>query len=152
MRNFFCRSVVTLIACLLIACTHIPATKSKPGTFSPMACKPGGLTTMNLMPTNSTDALNYLQGEWTMSARWPAMFRVQDDKVIWLGNGKTYQGVMQGNALVGDITDEDGITCHLEISGGPAILQIKRSQCVDRNKRPANMQSTVGNFVKTDIK
>ncbi len=131
------------------ACSHTPVpTSGDTASFSPNTCKRVGITAVNIAPTTQEEARKFMQGEWTMSSEWPAMFRVQEDKVIWLGNGKVYQATMNGNALVGDITDEDGVTCHLEMSGGPTVLQIKRSNCVDKRSRPATIQNSVGNFVK----
>ena len=130
------------------AVTAKPAPCARP--VKPLASNPNkpSLSVTPVPKASQEQALNDLQGDWGLQAAGPALFRIQGQNAVWLGSQKSYPLVMKGNILTGNLTDDDGITCYLEMTGGPVELQLKRKNCVDQNNKPTALTNLTALFIK----
>lgn len=118
------------------------------------ACGTNSLSDFDTSPpfVSSNPALNKLQGTWGRSASGPAVFKIYGETLVWFKADKSYPLKLQGNTLVGTITDTRGITCQVALSGGGDSVAMAQHGCTDSSGTNINLTQNQSSFVKIQPK
>ncbi|WP_020559834.1 hypothetical protein [Thiofilum flexile] len=127
-------------------------------SFTLSACGGGSLSSMNTTTSSSAPfvsnnpTLNKLQGEWGRSDNGAAVFKIAGENLIWFKGNKSYPLTLEGNNLVGTITDTRGITCQVTLASAGENLSMGQRNCVDAAGAPLTLAQTQVNFVRVTPK